>query len=112
MSESKPRSALAVLVGCSAILFLGFGVRSGFGLFLQPISLDNGWGREVFSFAMALQNLIWGLLGPFAGGIADRWGNGRVVAFCGLMYVIGLVTMAFASTPLGLQIGAGFFIGL
>jgi MFS family permease len=112
MTASAARSPLAVLVGCSAILFIGFGVRSGFGLFLQPISGEFGWNREVFSFAMALQNLIWGLLGPFAGGIADRWGNGRVVAFCGLMYVIGLVAMAFASTPLGLQVGAGFFIGL
>ena len=109
---SPSRGSAAVLVACCLILFLGFGVRSGFGLFLQPMSLENGWGREVFSFAMALQNLIWGALGPFAGGIADRYGNGRVVVFCGLAYVLGLVAMAFSSTPLALQLGSGVLIGL
>lgn len=103
---------MLVLVACSLILLIGFGVRAGFGLFLQPMSLENQWGREIFSIAMAIQNLIWGALGPFAGGIADRYGNGRVVAFCGLMYVAGLVSMAFTQTPLALHLGAGFLIGL
>ena len=94
------------------ILCIGFGVRSGFGLFLQPMSLENGWGRETFSFAMAIQNLLWGLMGPFAGGIADRHGTGRVVAFCGASYVVGLIVMAFTSTPFGLHAGSGFLIGL
>ena len=101
-----------VLIACCLILCIGFGVRAGFGLFLQPMSLENHWGRETFSFAMAIQNLVWGALGPFAGGIADRYGNGRVVAFCGLMYVLGLVAMAFTSTPLALHLGSGFLIGL
>ena len=100
------------LVCGSLILCLGFGIRSGFGLFLQPMSLDNGWGRETFSIAMAFQNLTWGVLSPFAGGIADRWGNGRVIAACGAAYVIGLVIMAFADTPFSLYLGSGFFIGL
>lgn len=101
-----------VLACGSLILCLGFGIRSGFGLFLQPMSLDNGWGRETFSIAIAFQNLIWGALSPFAGGIADRWGNGRVIAACGAAYVIGLVIMAFSSTPFSLYLGSGFFIGL
>ena len=101
-----------VLIACCLILCIGFGVRAGFGLFLQPMSLENHWGRETFSFAMAIQNLVWGALGPFAGGIADRYGNGRVVAFCGQMYVLGLVAMAFTSTPLALHLGSGFLIGL
>ncbi len=112
MNLASLRNPTAVLVAGCLILCIGFGVRAGFGLFLQPMSLENGWGRETFSLAMAVQNLIWGLLGPFAGGIADRYGNGRVVAFCGLAYVLGLVAMAFTETPLALHLGSGFLIGL
>jgi len=112
MKVSALRSPTAVLVAGCAILCIGFGVRSGFGLFLQPMSLENGWGRETFSLAMAIQNLIWGLLGPFAGGVADRYGTGRVVVLCGVAYVLGLVAMAFAETPLALHLGSGFLIGL
>ena len=112
MNLDKFRTPTLVLVCGSLILCLGFGIRSGFGLFLQPMSLDNGWGRETFSIAMAFQNLTWGVLSPFAGGIADRWGNGRVIAACGAAYVIGLVIMAFADTPFSLYLGSGFFIGL
>ena len=112
MKVSALRSPTAVLVAGCAILCIGFGVRSGFGLFLQPMSLENGWGRETFSLAMAIQNLIWGLLGPFAGGVADRYGTGRVVVLCGVAYVLGLVVMAFAETPLALHLGSGFLIGL
>jgi MFS family permease len=102
---------VVLVCGC-VILCLGFGVRAGFGLFLQPMSIDFGWGREVFSFAMALQNLVWGALAALAGGIGDRYGAGRVIAGCGVFYVLGLVVMAFAQTPLTLYLGAGFFVGL
>jgi len=103
----------AVVLACGClILCLGFGVRASFGLFLQPMSLEFGWGREVFSFAMALQNLLWGALGPLAGGIADRWGMGRVVAAGGVFYVLGLLAMALSETPLSLQLGSGLLIGL
>src|SRR5918992_3690289 len=90
-----------VILACGAvILCLSFGARAGMGLYLQPLSLEYGWGRQIFSFAMALQNLAWGALGPFAGGLADRYGAGRVVAAAGLAYVLGLVWMAFADTPI------------
>lgn len=112
MSSSALRSPTAVLVACCIILCIGFGVRSGFGLFLQPMSLDNGWGRETFSFAMAIQNILWGSFGPFAGGVADRYGAGRVVVLCGIAYVLGLVVMAFTETALALHVGSGFLIGL
>jgi MFS family permease len=102
----------AVLVCGCLILGLGFGIRASFGLFLQPMSLEFGWGREVFSFAMAFQNLVWGVLAAFSGAIAERYGGARVVAGCGLLYVLGLVVMAFAQTPLSLYLGGGFFIGL
>ncbi|MGD9951667.1 MAG: MFS transporter [Burkholderiales bacterium] len=106
------RSPTAVLIACCIILCIGFGVRSGFGLFLQPMSLENGWGRETFSLAMAVQNLLWGIFGPFAGGVADRYGAGRVVVACGIAYVLGLVVMAFTETPLALHVGSGFLVGL
>ncbi len=112
MNASSLRNPTVVLVAGSLILCIAIGVRACFGLFLQPMSLESAWGRETFSLAMAIQNLVWGLLGPFAGGIADRYGNGRVVAVCGLMYVLGLVAMAFTSTPLALHLGSGFLIGL
>ena len=112
VNPSALRSPTSVLVAGCIILCVGFGVRSGFGLFLQPMSLENGWGRETFSFAMAIQNLVWGVLGPFAGGIADRYGTGRVVVLCGVAYVVGLVVMAFTETALALHLGSGILIGL
>ena len=105
----NPRFVL--ICGC-VLLCLGFGVRAGLGLFLQPMSLEFGWGREIFSFAMALQNLVWGGLAAFVGGLGDRYGAGRVLATCGAFYVLGLVVMAFAQTPLTLYLGAGFFLAL
>lgn len=102
---------VVLVCGC-VIMCLGFGVRAGFGLFLQPMSVDYGWGREVFSFAMALQNLVWGLAAAFAGGIGDRWGAGRVVAGGGVLYVLGLIVMAYADSPLTLHLGTGFLIGM
>ena len=82
-----------VLVGAALILALSLGVRHGFGLFLAPMSADFGWGREVFAFAIALQNLIWGLAQPFAGALADRMGAARVVIIGGILYAAGLVLM-------------------
>ena len=101
-----------ILVCGAVILCISFGVRAGMGLYLQPMSLENGWGRETFSIAMAIQNLLWGALGAITGGFADRYGAGRVVALGGVAYVLGLVVMAFADTPLKLYFGSGFFIGL
>jgi MFS family permease len=102
-----------VILVCGAIILcLSFGARAGMGLYLQPLSLEYGWGREIFSFAMALQNLIWGALGPFAGGLADRYGAGRVVALAGLVYVLGLIGMALVDTPILMYVNSGFLIGL
>jgi MFS family permease len=102
----------AVLACGAAILCLSFGVRAGMGLYLQPLSLEYGWGREIFSFAMAIQNLIWGLLGPFAGGLADRYGVARIVVVAGLVYALGLIGMGIVETPLLLYVNSGFLIGL
>ena len=111
MKLSELRTPAVVLVCGCIIMCISFGIRAGFGLFLQPMSLEYGWGREVFSFSMALQQLAWGALGAIAGGFADRYGPGRVVAGGAVCYVIGLIGMAFVGTPLGMHLSAGLFIG-
>lgn len=102
---------LILVCGC-IILTLSMGVRHTGGLFLQPMTSALGWNREVFSFAIAIQNLVWGLGSPFAGAFADRYGAGRVVAGCALLYVLGLALMAVSNTGLALDLSAGVLVGL
>ena len=102
----------AVVLACGCLIMtISFGIRAGFGLFLQPMSLEYGWGREVFSFSIALQNLMWGALGAIAGGFADRYGPGRVVAGGAICYILGLIGMAYIDTPLLMHANAGLFLG-
>jgi len=102
----------AVILACGGlILMLALGTRQSFGLFLRPMSMDLGWGREAFSFAIALQNLVWGCAMPFMGAIADRYGAGRVLAAGGLAYGAGLVAMAHSTTPLAFNVAAGLLVG-
>ncbi len=100
------------MVGGSLILALSLGIRHGFGLFLPPMSAEFGWGREVFAFAIALQNLIWGLAQPFTGALADRLGAKRTIIVGGVLYAIGLVLMGLADSPWSLSLSAGLLIGL
>src|SRR2546430_14940680 len=93
------RSSDLVLLCGGLILMLALGTRQSFGLFLRPMSIDLGCGREVFSFAIALQNLVWGLGMPVAGAIADRYGAGRVLTLGGLAYGLGLGALAPSTTP-------------
>jgi MFS family permease len=106
------RTPAVILVCGGLILMVALGTRQSFGLFLRPMSMDLGWGRETFSFAIALQNLIWGCAMPFAGAIADRYGAGRVLAAGGLAYGAGLIAMAYSTTPLGFNVAAGLLVGL
>ena len=99
-----------ILCGC-LIALLGFGPRSSFGFFLAPMSQANGWGRDVFALAFALQNLLWGIGQPFAGAIADRFGMVRVLSVGALMYATGLALMAYTTSPLTLQVTAGVLVG-
>src|SRR5262245_15356283 len=105
------RTPAVILVCGGLILMLALGTRQSFGLFLRPMSTDLGWGREAFSFAIALQNLVWGCAMPFMGAIADRYGGGRVLAAGGLAYGAGLVAMAHSTTPLGFNLAAGLLVG-
>ena len=99
-----------VLCGC-LISMLSFGPRSTLGLFLTPQSQANGWDRDVFGLALAIQNILWGAGQPFAGMLADRFGAVRVFCGGGIFYAIGLALMAYADTPLLLGISAGVFVG-
>lgn len=103
----------ALVLGAGALLLaVSLGTRHTFGLFLAPMSQGNGWTREVFGFAIALQNLVWGVAQPFAGRIADRYGTGRVVVGGTALYVAGLVFMAFSRTGTMLSLSAGVLIGI
>ncbi|MCY1208022.1 putative MFS-type transporter YhjX [compost metagenome] len=101
-----------VLLGASLILALSLGIRHGFGLFLAPMSSEFGWGREVFAFAIALQNLIWGLAQPFTGALADRFGAAKTVIVGGVLYALGLGLMGFSDSALSLSLSAGLLIGI
>lgn len=100
-----------ILVG-TFIVLLAMGVRATFGLFMQPMGLDNGWSREVFSMAFAIQNLTWGLGAIAAGMMADKFGSGRTVAVSALFYAVGLIGSRFAVSELDLYLMAGVLVGL
>jgi len=105
------RTPLVIVVCGCLIGMLTFGPRSTFGFFMQPMSREFAWGRDVFGLALAIQNLLWGIGQPIAGAIADRFGSLRVISVGALMYAAGLITMRYAATPLSLDISAGVLIG-
>jgi MFS family permease len=102
-----------VVLGCGTLLvFLSFGVRTTFGFFMAPVSSDLGWGREILSFAAALQNLVWGISTPLFGFLSDRYGPAKVAATGGILYVSGLLMMSQANQPADATIGIGVMCGL
>ena len=102
----------AVIVVCGCLIsILTFGPRSTFGFFLQPMSLELGWGRDVFALAIAIQNLLTGVGQPFAGAVADRFGTFRALAVGTVLYFAGLILMAYSTTPGMLHLSAGVLIG-
>jgi predicted MFS family arabinose efflux permease len=101
-----------VLLCSAAIVTLSLGIRHGFGLWLQPITMDRGWTRETFALAMAIQNLAWGAFGPIAGGLADRFGAFRVLAVGAVLYALGLVLMATTTSGLAFTGGTGLLLGM
>jgi len=101
-----------MLIGSAIILALSLGVRHAFGLYLVPMSDEFGWGHNVFSLAIAMQNLIWGAVQPITGALADKYGSKIVVAAGGALYTIGLLLMAVSSTGLLLNLSAGLILGL
>ncbi len=106
------RTPLVVLLCGTVVLLLSYGIRTSFGIYLQPMSADLGWGREVFALAIAVQNLMWGVAQPIAGAIADRYGAGRVVAVSGAIYVVGLYLASQVTTQSEFTFSAGILIGI
>ena len=111
-TSPSARPLATVLMFAALIVCVSMGIRHTFGLFLGPLSAEHGWNREVFSFAMALQNLVWGAAQPFAGLLADRFGARRVLWAGSLMYFLGLLGMAWATTGSGFAASAGLMIGI
>ncbi len=112
MSNDRQLNLKTILIASGVVLTLAMGVRHGFGFWMQPISQANGWSRETYSLALALQNLLWGAFGPFAGMVADRFGTMRVVIAGAISYMAGLLWMATVTHPTLFIAGSGIFIGL
>ncbi|WP_207062253.1 MFS transporter [Motiliproteus sp. SC1-56] len=112
MTTPRPlqSSGFLILSAC-LLLTLSFGYRSGFGLFVPPITEANGWSREVISLSLAIQNLVWGIVAVFAGGLADRFGNVRVIVAGAALYSGGMWLMAGVDSPWLLHSSAGLMVG-
>ena len=110
-STADWRTPTVVLVCGGIILTIAMGIRHGFGLFLQPISHDMGWGREIFALAIAVQNLVWGTTQPFTGMLADKYGSARIVLGGAALFILGLFTMAYSHTPWLFVLTSGVLIG-
>jgi MFS family permease len=101
-----------VLLCGALIVTLSMGIRHGFGLWLQPVTMDRSWSRETFALAIAIQNLSWGVAGPFAGALSDRFGAFRVLIVGALFYAAGLVFMGLSTSALGFMGSAGLLLGM
>jgi MFS family permease len=110
--SNKKLSMAQVLICGAAIVTLSMGIRHGFGLWLQPVTQTQGWTRETFALAMAIQNLTWGLAGIFAGMLADKFGAFKVIVGGAILYALGLIGMANAPTPLLFALSCGVLIGV
>jgi MFS family permease len=116
--SSNMTRALWMLLICGCLIgLLAFGIRSSFGLFVDPVSKPElpgsfGFGRETFAFALALQNLAWGIGQPIAGALADRYGPWRVLAGGGVLFTLGLVLMTVSSDATSFSLSTGILIGL
>ena len=118
MTEPHPaptpaRLSMNQVLLCGALIVtLSMGIRHGFGLWLDPITSERGWSRETFAFAIAIQNLAWGIAGPVTGMLADRYGALRVLLVGSLAYALGLVLMALSTSGLAFTGSAGLLIGM
>jgi predicted MFS family arabinose efflux permease len=112
MALALNRRQMMVMGAGAGLLAVVLGVRQVLGLYLVPMTIDLGWSREIFGIAMGLQNLVWGASQPFIGGLADRYGSGRVIVAGAVCYALGVLGMASAITPTELLISGGVLIGL
>ena len=106
------RNPIVILICATLILLVSFGVRQTYGIFLAPISKAHGWPLAQLSTAMALQTLIWGMATPLLGGIADKYGAGRVVSLGLILYAVGLWMMATSASPAEMTFSIGLLTGI
>ena len=111
MTPPNRPAMIALLVLSGTIISICMGLRQSLGLFMQPMTLDVGISAATFGFAIALQNIVWGLSQPFVGGLADRYGSRPILIWTAAAYAVGLVLMAFSRGALGLDV-AGFLLGI
>lgn len=112
MNNKVQLQVLFVFIAAILIAALSFGIRQSFGLFMRPISIDLGWGREALSFALATQNLLVGIAAPISGALADKWGPGRVIMVGGALFSTGVFLMSQSVTPTGMLLTLGFLVGI
>ena len=105
-------AVFAIIVAGCLISLIGFGIRGSFGLYLEPMTVSNGWSRQTFAFAMAIQNLLWGVGVPIAGAIVDRYGPALVLASGAVAYAMGIAGMAASESGLALHLSGGLLVGL
>ncbi len=108
----RSNTLLWIMIGGGVILFLSLGMRQSFGLFQLPVIEAKGWGREVFSIAIAIQNVVWGITQPFFGWLADRYGAAKIAVLGGGLYALGLALMAFPDSQTLLYLGGGLVVGM
>ena len=111
MASEKSNAYVSVVIAGCVVVMLSFGFRAGFGLFLEPLSADRDWGRDILGLALAIQNLAWGIFAIVAGGIADKYGSTKVLIAGILCYALGVGGMAHASSLLTIILSAGFLVG-
>lgn len=112
MSNTAEAVSVRTIAVGTVVVLLAMGVRATFGLFMQPMGLAHGWGRELFSFAFALQNLVWGVSSIFMGIMADRYGSGRTIALGALLYFLGMLGTRYAADAFTLCFMSGVVVGL
>lgn len=112
MTTAPGSPYLRTLYVAAFIVLLAIGIRATFGLFMQPMAIAHGWGRDVFSIAFAIQNMVWGVGAIFMGMLADRYGSGRTIALGVGLYALGMIGMRFSTDELSLYLTAGVIVGL
>ena len=102
--EKKAPLLTPVLIAGSMIILVGFSIRASYGVFQIPIANEFGWPRAEFSLAIAIQNLAWGFGSPFFGAMSERIGDRKAIILGAILYALGLILSAGATTPLEHQI--------
>lgn len=105
------RAAAPILLGAALMLSIAMGLRQSLGLFVQPAIKDLSILVADFTLAIAIQNIVWGILQPVAGALAARIGFRPVLMAGATLYALGLVTLATTHSLFGVVLGAGIFIG-